>query len=79
VVLGPGGAAELDSKKSPADELYEKAVAYAQSKQVVSARRLMDEFKCGFAVANKLFERLKADNLIKAGGPNNTHVFVDTN
>jgi S-DNA-T family DNA segregation ATPase FtsK/SpoIIIE len=78
VVLGPS-AAELDSKKNPADELYERALAYAREKQAVSARQIGVELRCGFVRATKLFERMKAEGLIKPGGPNNTHIFIGTN
>jgi DNA segregation ATPase FtsK/SpoIIIE, S-DNA-T family len=72
-------AAELASKQSPADDIYERAVAYARQKQAVSARQLGVELRCGFERAKKLFERMKDEGLVRPGGPNNTHIFIGSN
>lgn len=58
-----------------ADDLFPRAVAVARTKGHVSARLLVEELNCGFSKAKKLFARMHEQNLIKPGGPNNTHVY----
>jgi S-DNA-T family DNA segregation ATPase FtsK/SpoIIIE len=60
---------------APADDLFPRAVEVARAKGHVSARLLVEELHCGFGKAKKLFARMHEQNLIKPGGPNNTHVF----
>jgi S-DNA-T family DNA segregation ATPase FtsK/SpoIIIE len=61
------------------DDLFTRAVEFARTRGYVSARQLEGELGVGFNKAQKLFGRMRADGLIKPGGPNNTHQFVGTN
>jgi S-DNA-T family DNA segregation ATPase FtsK/SpoIIIE len=61
------------------DDLFTRAVEFARTRGYVSARQLEGELGVGFNKAQKLFGRMRADGLIKPGGPNNTHQFVGAN
>jgi S-DNA-T family DNA segregation ATPase FtsK/SpoIIIE len=74
---GPAAnSSEPEQTASQSDELYKRAIAFAQQKHNVSVRQLQDEFRCNFGRAKRLFDRMKEEKLIKSGGPNNTHIYI---
>lgn len=66
-------------QKSREDELYERAVAIAKEKAAISQRDIESGLNCNIQTARRVFDRLKQAGLIKSGGPNNKHVYVEPN
>lgn len=77
--LEPEPKAQPQQNVTQIDELYEQAVQYARGKQNVSMRMLTEDLHWGTPRAKRMFERMRENGLLKPGGTNNTHVFVEPN